>query len=160
MKAPARRDVRAGAFVLLALGGLLAAACDRVPGRGDDGPRVLELAHDTIRLPAGTRLVDIEVRREASGEFHPAAAQARVGDYVRFTAGDHAGHAIAFLAASTDPAVVAWLDQTAQLRGPPLISSGSSWVITLDGAPPGEYPFHCTTHNVAGRLNVAVRQDP
>jgi plastocyanin len=158
MKASARRPVRAGAFVLAAVFLALAAGCDRVANREDEGPRVLELAHDTIRLEAGVRLVDIELRREAGGEFHPAQAEARTGDVVRFTAADNAGHAITFVGTSLDPGVLAFLEQSGQLRSPPLIASGSAWVITLDGAPPGEYPFLCTTHNVNGRLTVAARQ--
>jgi plastocyanin len=150
---------RAGAFVSLALAAAFAAgACDRADRGRDEGPRVLELTHDTIRLEAGVRLHDVAVRREAGGEFHPAHVQAAQGDVVRFTAGDGAGHAISFLGAELDPAVRHFLEESGQLRGPPLIASGASWVITTANAPPGEYPFHCTTHAVRGRLTVAARR--
>lgn len=136
----------------------LLAACDRVaPGGGDQGPRVLELAHDTIRLEAGERLVDVRVRRDAQGDFDPAHAEANVGDYVRFTADDRGGHAIVFATAALDPAVHEFLRRTEQLRSPPLITAGASWVLTLQDAPPGEYPFHCTTHDAPGRLTVSPR---
>ncbi|CAN5890319.1 hypothetical protein BH23GEM9_BH23GEM9_01600 [soil metagenome] len=144
---------RPGAVCLLFAA--LVVSCDRAADN-DEGPRVLELTHDTIRLEAGVRLAGIEVRREASGEFHPAATEVRQGDVVRFTAGDGGGHAIAF-GGQLDPAILEFLERTGQLRSPPLIAQGSSWVITLDGAPAGEYPFRCTTHNVAGRLTVAPR---
>lgn len=157
-RAPARTSARAGALAFTLLAVVLgASACDRAaPGR-DDGPRVIELAHDTIRLEAGVRLHDVQVRRETGGEFHPSQVEARVGDYVRFTADDGAGHAVVFVGASLDPAARAFLDQSGQLRSPPLIARGSSWVITLEGAPAGEYPFHCTTHNVNGHLRVAAQ---
>jgi plastocyanin len=134
------------------------AACDRVGGARDEGPRVLELTHDTIRLEAGVRLHDVAVRRETGGEFHPSQIDVTQGDLVRFMADDGAGHAIAFVGTLLDPAVRHFLEESGQLRGPPLIASGASWVITTADAPPGEYPFHCSTHDVSGRLTVAPRQ--
>jgi plastocyanin len=155
--APSRTQVRVGAVAFLAC--ILGAGCDRVaPGR-EEGPRVLELAHDTIRLEAGVRLVEVKVRRQAEGDFDPVAAEVRQGDLVRFIAEDRAGHAIVFSGERLGLTARDFLDQSGQLRGPPLISSGSAWVITLDGAPPGEYPFHCTTHDVAGMLTVVARQE-
>jgi plastocyanin len=156
-EAPLRTRVRSGAVALLAC--TLAAGCDRVGPGSDEGPRVLELTHDTIRLEQGVRLVDIAVRRQADGEFDPAVVEARQGDLVRFTAGDGAGHAIVFVGPQLSNEARIFLEHSGQLRSPPLIVSGASWVITLDGAPAGEYPFHCTTHDVAGRLGVVARQD-
>lgn len=151
--APARLILGAGA-VLIALG-----ACDSVrDGIGDDGPRVLELTHDTIRLADGVRLVDVEVKRGAAGDFEPAAVAARTGDVVRFTAADHGGHAIVFEATTLPQPARDFLQRTGQMRSPPLITSGAAWVITLDGAPAGEYPFRCTTHDTAGRLSVTAAQ--
>jgi plastocyanin len=156
---PAR--YRAGVFVFRLLAPMLAfcvlPACDRVPGVGGDaGPRVLELAHDTIRLAAGVRLVDIEVRRQQGGDFEPAEVQARSGDVVRFTARDRAGHAVVFVNTELAPDVREFLERNGQMRSPPFVTDGTSWVITLEGAPPGEYPFHCTTHDVRGRLTVSA----
>jgi plastocyanin len=153
-RAPVRQFVRAGAFVSLTV--LAAGGCDRVVP-GDAGPRVLELAHDTIRLEAGVSLIDVAVHRQATGDFEPAQVEARQGDVLRFTAADRAGHAIVFTSPSLEPAAREFLEQSGQLRSPPLIAEGAAWVITLADAPPGEYPFHCTTHNVAGRLTVSAR---
>lgn len=130
-------------------------ACAEKPG--DEGPRVLELSHDTIRLEGGVSLIDVAVRRSQTGDFDPVAVEASVGDVVRFTAGDRGGHAISFEGAALAADARAWLQQTGQLRSPPLITSDAAWVITLSGAPPGEYPFRCTTHNAAGRLTVKPR---
>ena len=131
------------------------AACADTPG--EEGPRVLELSHDTIRLESGVSLVDVAVRRSESGDFDPARVDAGVGDVVRFTAGDRGGHAISFEGASLGADARAWLEQTGQLRSPPLITSDAAWVITLAGAPPGDYPFRCTTHNATGHLTVSAR---
>ena len=148
--APARRLARAGALLLLAL-----TACDG--GDADAGPRVLELTHDTIQLPDTVRLIDVKVRREASGDFDPASIQAKQSDVVRFTAGDRAGHAIAFDGTTLTPEVREYLERTGQLRGPPLIAADAAWVISLEGAPAGQYPFRCVTHDHAGTLTVTAR---
>ena len=155
--ASARQCVRAGAVLVLAYA---CAGCERVAlsrDQNEEGPRVLELAHDTIQLPAGVSLKQIDVARSDAGEFEPAVVQAQQGDVVRFTARDRGLHAIAFDGAALDSVARAYLDRTGQLRGPPLITAGSAWVITLDGAPPGEYLFRCTTHDATGRLQVSAR---
>jgi plastocyanin len=153
-QAPSRRLVRAGACAVL----VLLAGCDRVglPG-ADTGPRVIELAHDTVRLQADERLVEVRVRRDAAGDFEPAHVQASPGDYVRFTAGDGAGHAIVFIADELPAAARAFLERTGQVHSAPLIREGASWVITLEDAPTGDYPFHCATHDSRGRLSVTAR---
>lgn len=151
---PARRWLRAGVVALVALSG---AACERA-GEGDEGPRVLELTHDTIRLEPEVRLVQVAVRRHADGEFDPAAVEARPGDVVRFTAEDNGGHAIVFDGAGLAADARQFLEESSQLRGPPLIREGAAWVISLDGAPAGEYTFRCTTHDATGRLSVVARQ--
>lgn len=150
--APARHAARAGACVFL-----LFTACEGVAPTPDPGPRVLELAHDTIRLQAGSRLVDVQVRRTAEGDFDPLRVQAAPGDYIRFTAADRGGHALVFATHGLEPAAREFMERTGQLRSPPLITEAASWVITLVDAPPGTYPFHCTTHNAAGVLTVTAR---
>jgi plastocyanin len=140
----------------LAAGLSVTSACDRVAQTREEGPRVIELDHDTIRLAAGVRLVEIRLRRDAQGDFDPAHAEAHAGDYVRFTADDRGGHAIVF-GPGLDPAVHEFLRRTEQLRSPPLIDAGASWVLTLADAPAGEYTFHCTTHASSGRLTIQPR---
>lgn len=151
VQAPARRIARAGALFFLVL-----SACGGERG-GDEGPRVLELTHDTIQLPDSVKLIDVKVRREASGDFEPASLQAEQNDMVRFTAADRAGHAIAFDGTTLAADARAFLERTGQLRGPPLITTDAAWVITLEGAPAGQYPFRCVTHDLAGTLTVTAR---
>jgi plastocyanin len=146
--------MRAGAVALVAV---LPVACDAA-GDSDEGPRVLELTSDTIQLEPNVRLVQVAVRRDADGEFDPAAAEARQGDVVRFTVEDNAGHAIVFDGATLSAKPGSSWSRSSQLRGPPLIREGAAWIITLDGAPAGEYAFRCTTHDAAGRLTVVARE--
>ncbi|HSJ06592.1 MAG TPA: plastocyanin/azurin family copper-binding protein [Longimicrobiales bacterium] len=153
--APARRTARVGAWLIIPI--ILGGGCDRVGPAGDEGPRVIELAHDTIHLEAGRRLAEVRVERTDRGDFHPARVEAAPGDYVRFTAGDGGGHAIVFPEDRLTPQASEFLARTGQLRSPPLIQQGASWVITLEDAPTGAYPFRCTTHNAAGELTVAPR---
>jgi plastocyanin len=117
-------------------------------------PVVLELESDTITLPLGARVVEIEVARKPAGEFQPASIAARVGDVVRFVAKDGHSHAIVFDADQIIPDGAAFLERTGQLRGPPLVHDGATWLVSLDGAPPGEYSFNCLTHSGRGSINV------
>jgi plastocyanin len=146
---PARRGPWCAGILLLAL---QLVACDGpVPGRAPD----LELDDGTIRLSPGARVHDVEVRLVEQGEFGPEEVRARPRDAVRFIAADARTHAIVFDAAVLDAAAREFLSATDQLRGPPLISPGATWIILLEGAPAGEYPFVCLTHGGEGRLVVA-----
>jgi plastocyanin len=134
---------------------LALSACEAAPE--DEGPRVLELANDTIRLDVGVALLDVTVRRGTEGDFEPASVEARTGDVVRFVAADNGGHALVFESTALAADAREFLERTGQLRSPPLITSGSSWVVTLAGAPAGHYPFRCSTHSTTGRLIVGAR---
>jgi len=147
----------AGSFRVLAGVALfvIGGACDR---EVDSGPATLELEGDTIQLEAGVRLIDVTVETKPDGsELEPAGVEAAPGDVVRFTAGDGRLHAIAFESDLLGAEARAFLEQTGQLRSPPLVSAGMQWVITLNGAPPGDYPFICTTHGVRGIIVVGPR---
>lgn len=146
-KTPAGALWALAGVVILALSG-----CDRAT---DSGPAVLELEGDTIRLEAGVRLLDVNVATQQDGsELDPARVEARPGDVVRFTAGDGRLHALAFEPVLLTAEARAFLEQRGQLRSPPLVAAGTQWVITLDGAPPGEYAYSCTTHGVRGSIVV------
>ena len=58
------------------------------------------------------------------------------------------------IAAGLAPAL-AFLESSGQLRGPPLLTEDASWIVSLEGAPPGDYPFRCLTHGAAGSLTVS-----
>lgn len=148
--APAHPPRGCAGVVLFAL--LAAGAC-REPAR--DEPVVLILESDTVTLPAGVRLIEIEIETAAGGEFRPAAPAARAGDVVRFVSKDTRSHAIVFDAAPLAQPMRAFLEGSGQLRGPPLLSAEASWIVSLEGAPPGDYPFRCLTHGATGTLTVS-----
>ncbi len=149
--APARSRTGVAGAVLFAV--LAVPACDRL---APEGPQTLELHGDTVQLEAGVRLVEITLAVQEDGsEIAPARAEARPGDVVRFTAGDGRMHAPAFVAEALSPDARTFLERTGQLRGPPLVETGTQWVITLSGAPVGEYPFICATHGARGTIQVS-----
>jgi plastocyanin len=135
--------------LLIALGGL---ACAR---DGDPPRNVVELEEGQVQLPDGSSRHDVLLEGVgAQGEVTPASVQARPGDAIAFSVGDAITHSIAFRADRLDSAQVAFLETSGQMRGPPLLTEGSSWVVTLVGAPAGDYAFACTLHGGTGVIRV------
>jgi plastocyanin len=140
---------RAGA---LFLGVLLMGACRDVPPEAR-APR-LELAGDTIELAGGTALIEIRLGGRDPAAIEPQRAEASVGDVIRFVAADGRGYSVRFDAGRMTPAMVQFLDGSNQLASPPLLAPGAAWVVSLENAPPGEYPFLSANHGAAGTLLV------
>lgn len=142
-----------GTFLLL--GSL---ACDEVV---PDRPAELELDDGrTVELPAGAQIHAVRVGQGPSGaeQFIPDTVRARPGDVVRFIAGDRASHAVVFQENLLSPDALSYLEDTGRLRGPPLISRETSWVVGLEDAPAGLYPFLCTVHAVDGVMIVEAAE--
>jgi plastocyanin len=89
----------------------------------------------------------------------PATIQAESGDALVFVVDDRRPHAPTFTVESLSAPVRDYLERTGQLRGPPLVNEGSTWVVLLEDAPPGRYPFHCRSHDAAGVVVVAGDPD-
>lgn len=143
---------RSGAALFLALA-LPLAACD-----ADRSGRTVDLEGRTLRLKRGQQVLDVRARvGDAGGEFQADSFAAAAGDIVRFLAADALTHAFAFDAAALAPAGRDFLERTAQLRSPPLVAEGSAWIVTLQGAPAGRYPFTCLVHGGRGALVVKRR---
>ena len=138
---------------------LAASGCgDGGPGGSRDrGPRVLELNADTVRLPDSVRVATVRIDRTKRDEFEPGTTTIRVSDVVRFISSDAGSHAIAFDGDAMSPDTREFLERTGQLRSPPLLTAESRWVMSFEGAPPGEYPFRCPTHGVRGSITVNAR---
>ncbi len=134
----------------------LCAGCDRLAP--DRGPATLELEGDTVQLAEGVRLIDVSVAMRAEGgELEPVRVEAVPGDVVRFTTGDNQLHALAFDAGALPADARVFLEQSGQLRSPPLVAQGTQWVVTFEGAPAGEYPLACTTHGARGSIVIGAR---
>jgi plastocyanin len=124
-------------------------------GDGRSSARELRLDSQVVRLPRGTRIHDVVLDAD-SADAELIVVDASPGDVVRFTTGDNRTHAVAFDAQALSPDARAFLERTSQLSGPPLADEGASWIVDLDGAPPGRYPFRCLSH---GRRGVVVVGD-
>ncbi len=112
---------------------------------------------DTIALPAGARIHDIDVRVHDDAEFAIERVEARPGDVLRFTTGDGRGHALAFDAAVLTDSAATFLERTGQLRGPPLLSTGATWIVDLKDAPIGPYRVICLVHERSVDIDVLGR---
>lgn len=144
---PGRLSGRSGVLVLVAL---LLTACERVGG-GES------IALDSSELTVAGSVHEIRLSgAEAGDSIVPGRIQAEPGDALQFVVGDRRPHAVAFLADSLSARQRTFLEETGQLRGPPLVNQGSSWVVILEGAPPGRYPFYCRSHDAFGVVIVTA----
>jgi plastocyanin len=129
---------------------LLLAACEAPTSRAN-----IQLDTADVDLERGAALHEVHiVGAGPTDAIAPAGLRVRPGDAVRFVTDDHRTHAIGFDVDRLDPDVREYLDRTNQLRGPPLVHQGGAWVVVLEDAPPGRYPFLCRTHGVRGVLLV------
>ena len=145
------RAGRPGPFFCLLLA--VAAACSQDGEPSRDVVRLQE--GNEIQLPEGSRRHDVRLEGVgAQEELTPSSVDARPGDAVAFVAADAITHSVVFLADRLDSAQVAFLESGDQLRGPPLLAEGSSWIVTLNGAPPGDYLFACALHGGQGVIRV------
>lgn len=124
--------------------------CDAVGGGAT-------IALDSAEVSVPGSVHEIALRGSgASDSLSATRIEARPGDALRFVAADRRPHAPSFVVDSLDPAVRDFLDRTGQLRGPPLVSEGAAWIVLLEGAPPGRYPFTCRSHDARGMILVTA----
>jgi plastocyanin len=157
--APARPLLRlAGAFTCVVVLGLTA-GCDRSgSSRADEkGPRVLELSGDTLKVPDSVRVATVRIDRTKLAELEPAQSTVRTGDLLRFIAQDAGAHAIAFDGDDMSDEARVFMERTGQLRSPPFMAEGSTWVVSFKDAPTGSYPYRCPTHGIQGVITVSAR---
>lgn len=153
--APGRLRRRSG-VVIGALLGLIAplalGGCDAV-SRGS----TIALDSAEVSIDGGVH----EIRVSGAGaqdSIAPATVEATSGDALRFVIEDRRPHAFAFTTESLAEPVREYLERTGQLRGPPLVNQGAEWVVLLEDAPAGRYPFHCRSHDARGEVTV-TRQE-
>jgi plastocyanin len=132
-------------------------------GCAQDGPPprdVVRLDEGEVELAEGSRRHDIMLEGVgAQNEITPATVAAGPGDAVAFTAADGITHSVVFLGERLDSAQVAFLERTGQMRGPPLLTEGGSWIVNLTDAPAGDYPFACALHGGQGVIRVGTARD-
>jgi len=134
---------------------LIVVACGKPGGDEPAAAAILVLGADTFPLARGARVYDIAIRHDlAMGEFAPREMTARPGDVLRFTSLDAGSHALGFGGERLEEDARAFLEESGQLRSLPLLHAGAVWIVSLEGAPAGDYPFVCVTHGDSGIVVV------
>lgn len=145
--APARLLRCAGAFVCICL----ITACENSPLKRQTA---LDIGTDTIQLSRDVDLHEIVIKSETGKDFEPARLSAKTGDVLRFKTADARTHVVSFIEASLPDAAKQLFASKNQLRSPPLVVSGVTWIVTLDTAPAGTYRFRCETHGYGGEVVI------
>jgi plastocyanin len=114
----------------------------------------LDIGSDTIQLAPGVEVRDVHVRAVGSTEFEPASLTAQTGDIIRFRTDDARTHMLVFDEASLPTGARERFANRSQLRSPPLLVEGATWIVSLQDIPRGTYTFRCLQHGVTGRINV------
>ena len=111
----------------------------------------LDVGTDTVTLSAKTDIHEITIKSETGKDFAPAALTAKPGDVLRFVTADARTHMVTF-----DVPVEArsLFESKGQMRSPPLLQAGVTWIVALEGAPRGEYKYRCETHGYGGSVLV------
>ncbi len=139
----------AGVSVLLVIA--LFSGCKDSPLRRDEK---LDIGSDTIQLAPGVQVHDVRVRSRPGSDFDPAVSKVGVGDVIRFRTVDARTHVLAFDETTLPTQVREQFAAKSQLRSPPLLVEGATWIVSLAGVPLGAYGFLCLTHGVAGQIVV------
>lgn len=152
-RAAAGASARGGRAALGACWLALGAAC----GAPGEPPPTLETEEGTVELEDSADLHEVSlVRSEAGERFSPASIDAASGDVVRFTSETLDTHALAFRMDRLTAEQQGFLAESGQEASAPILERGHSWVLTLEGAPAGSYPFVCLIHDAEGILRVAA----
>lgn len=95
------------------------------------------------------------VLQDGEYRFVPSEVRAKRGDSITFLLRSGGPHNIAFNPAKIPDAVEPRLSANlprpmSPLAGPLLTEPGATYVISLEGIPPGVYPYFCMPHVAAG----------
>ena len=92
----------------------------------------------------------------------PSIVRAADGDGVEFRTVDHRVHTVTFPLDSLAAEAAEFLVSTGQTLSPLLATRGSRFILNLEGAPPGRYPFITEGHggSAHGVVEVVPRGGP
>lgn len=134
-------------------------ACEGPPDLPEDPE--LEAAR-ALGLERGARLYRVILGGRGSEEhLLPARTRAAPGDAVEFVTVDHRVHLLSFPPDSVAPEHRAFLEGASLVGIPPLLTRGSRFLLLLEGAPEGRYPFISQGHGgiAHGVIEVGVPPD-
>ena len=87
----------------------------------------------------------------------PPSLEVAPGDVVVFETGDWRVHTFAFDLDGTPPDRRTFLEDFRQTASPPLLTLGSRFLVTFEGAPLGDYPFTSEAGGGSARGVISVR---
>lgn len=88
----------------------------------------------------------------------PPHVEIETGEWVQFVTLDRRVHTLSFLPDSLSPEAFAYLADTGQLEGPPLLERGSRFLVDFRDAPSGRYVFSSESHGDPVFGSVTVRK--
>lgn len=139
-------------FPLLVLVLMAAAGCLREPPPPTDP----ELA-EALGMPSGTPIHRVTLSgRSEHTRVLPTFLRVRAGDLVQFVAADRRVYAVRFDLDALAPESLDFLRFTGQEGSPPLSAEGARFVVSLEGAPEGPYPFKVEGYGSAVEGTILV----
>lgn len=152
---PASR--KGAGFLLFLLLAPLPGSCG--PGEGSPPDPELEGAR-ALGLARGARLHRVVLGGRGSEEHVlPGRIQANRGDAVEFVTVDHRIHTVVFPRDSLTAESFRFLAESGTEASPPLPARGSRFLLRLEGAPPGRYPFLSQAHGGVAHGVIEVAMD-
>jgi len=118
-----------------------------------DAPLRVELG-----IPSSTPIHRITLGgRGSEDRVIPLRTEAVAGDVLVILSVDRRVQTFTFDEGALPPGGADFLRRTGQMASPPLTDAGSRWVLSLEGAPVGEYPFEVRGHGDPVRGLVLIR---
>ena len=103
------------------------------------------------------RVYTVSVTTGVGERASPDTIRVSPGDFVQFVSGDHFVHEVRFQLDALTDAQQSFLVDSGQDASPPLVRQGARFVLTLEEAPPGSYPFALEGNRAPGAGVLVVR---
>ena len=118
------------------------------------------MLRDSLGLTVEERVFRVELSSEENQELAaPEVVRIPAGAWVEFVVVDHRVHTVRFELSQLSVVQAEYLTGTRQDASPPLVSSGTRFVVTFSGALPGSYPYVLEGSGRAGRGIVIVEPE-
>ncbi len=136
-------------------------ACLAVVGCGIE-PKTPQVVEDATSDPhaeiaAVAQVVQLSGGRDVE-HIVPPHLEIETGEWVQFVTLDRRVHTLSFVPDSLSLEALAYLTDTGQLEGPPLLALGSRFLVDFRDAPAGRYVFSSESHGDPVFGSVTVRE--
>lgn len=139
----------------------LASSCGLLSGCEPTDPALIpdSVLQAELGLTERDRVYTVTVSTGVGERAAPDTVTADPGDFVQFLSDDHFVHEVRFELDRLSSAQRTFLVETGQDASPPLLTRGARFVLTLEDAPPGSYPYSLSGNRAPGS-GVLVVRDP